>query len=93
MKPWLTAPLIAALLAGCGNGDDYPALLPREELLAEPALPPGADDPAAINAELSARAGALDRRVGGTGDSGGLNARAEALRQRAEALRRPAETP
>lgn len=92
MKPWLTAMLIAASLTACAGGDqDYPTLLPREELLAEPALPPGGNDPIAIDAELRARAAALGGRAAGTGTSADLDARAEALRRRAEALRIAAE--
>lgn len=65
----ILAPLLLAipLLAGCAGGGDYPALLPTDQVLAEPSLPDAPADPGQVTAETSARADAL-------------NARAEALR-------------
>lgn len=86
--------LAALALAGCGDAvGDYPALMPTDRLLAEPALPAHAaevrDDPAPAGDALAARAGALSRRGGGApGATDDLARRANALRARAEALSR-----
>lgn len=56
------------LLSACDDGsDDYPRLLPMDDLLAEPELPPAGNDPVATETAVNSRAD-------------GLRARAEALR-------------
>ncbi|WP_074969132.1 hypothetical protein [Paracoccus aminovorans] len=85
---------IAALaaLAGCDDGRDYPALMPTDQLLAQPALPghaaDAARDPTAATEALDARSRALSGRGGGAGvaDAAALDRRAQALRARAKAL-------
>jgi len=85
--------LALAMLAGCGDaGGDYPALMPTDRLLAEPALPAHALDaaqsPETVGSMLDGRARSLAGRAGtaaGTGDAT-LQRRAEALRDRAGAL-------
>lgn len=64
------AAALALALAGCG-GDDagrFPALLPTQQILAEPVLPehaaPAAASPAPTEAEAASRAEALRRRAG-----------------------------
>ncbi|RNF32977.1 hypothetical protein [Paracoccus methylarcula] len=57
------------LVSACADRDrDYPRLLPMEQLLAEPELPPDGADPAAVTEAAQSRAEAL-------------RARAEALRR------------
>lgn len=52
------------LLAGCvASTDTYPALLPTDELLAEPSLPDAQLDDAATTAETRSRADALQTRA------------------------------
>ncbi|MRX50729.1 hypothetical protein GI374_09780 [Paracoccus sp. S-4012] len=80
------------LLAACGDGrqgEDYPALLPLDQLLAEPALPPhAAADPDAVTRDLrAAQAGLQAATVAPPPVNGDLSARADALRDRAEAIR------
>lgn len=85
---------IAALaaLAACGDGRDYPALMPTEQVLAPPALPghaaDAAGDPGAAGDALAARGAVLAGRGGGgkVADAAALAARADALRARAKAL-------
>lgn len=62
------APLLAAvfcLLTACGNDADYPALVPIEQLLADPAGQPRVDavEAQATQAALDARAAALTARA------------------------------
>lgn len=83
------------LLAACSAGtDDYPRLLPTQQILAEPALPDHAAP--AIEADRPVRdtveaQGAATRGAGEAipdpVDAASLNARAADLRRRAEALR------
>ncbi len=85
---------IAALaaLSGCGDGRDYPALMPTDQVLAQPTLPGHAadvaSDPAVVTGALEARGAALAGQGGGgsVADRAALNRRAEALRARAKAL-------
>lgn len=69
-SPSLGVVLSALALAGCGSGDDgrFPALLPTQQILAEPVLPDhaaaAAASPAPAEAEAAARAAALRRRAG-----------------------------
>ncbi|SMO54850.1 hypothetical protein [Paracoccus laeviglucosivorans] len=80
------------LLAGCGDRmGDYPALMPTDQLLAEPTLPEhaqdAATDPTATDAALQGRAAGLSGRSGATpANSADLKRRADALRARASAL-------
>ncbi|QRZ14013.1 hypothetical protein JWJ88_04960 [Paracoccus methylovorus] len=81
------------LLAACGDtGGDYPALLPTDRLLVEPALPAHAAeagrDPAAISDKLDARGQSLAGRAGAKPVPGDalLQQRAQDLRARAKAL-------
>lgn len=85
--------LALAVVAGCSDRiGDYPALLPTDQVVAEPHVPAhakdAATDPQATSAALSARAEGL-RATGaaGPGTDAALAARAEALRARAAALR------
>lgn len=58
--------LCAALplfLTGCSDGGDYPALMPTEQLLAEPTLPEAQASPVATKAEVEARSRALQARA------------------------------
>lgn len=55
------APALCLVLAACGADADYPALMPLDQLLAEPA--PAATTPAAVQADLSTRAAALSARA------------------------------
>ena len=61
------APALLLLLAACSDGDDYPRLLPTNQILAEPVLPahaaPVADAPEAVAAQADARAAALRARA------------------------------
>lgn len=88
------AVLAAGALAGCSNRiGDYPALLPTDQVLAEPQLPgharDAARDPQQTRDALSARAAGLSASAGaGPGSDSALTARAEALRARAAALRK-----
>ncbi|GEK68169.1 hypothetical protein [Paracoccus denitrificans] len=85
--------LALASLAACGDtAGDYPALMPTDRLLAEPALPghaaDAARDPAAVGGALDARGRSLAGRSG-TGPAAHdaeLQRRADALRARARAL-------
>lgn len=85
---------LAALLALAGCADrigDYPALLPTDELLAEPDLPAHAADAATSDAGvaggLQGRASGLASRVPAPAASDeDLTARADALRDRAAEL-------
>lgn len=85
--------LALAMLAGCGDaGGDYPALMPTDRLLAEPALPghaaDAAQDPTAVGGALDARGRTLAGRsaAGPVANDAELRRRAEALRARATAL-------
>lgn len=55
-------PLPVLLLTACADGD-YPALLPTEQVLAEPTLPDSQADPVATAAEAGGRADALRARA------------------------------
>lgn len=95
------APALILALAACSTGSttgDYPALLPTEDLLREPALPPhAAADPDAVAAELDADRGRLQRAAAEAAapTAPGLAARGAALRDRAAAINAAAcaETP
>ncbi|SIP90541.1 hypothetical protein SAMN05421641_101284 [Paracoccus thiocyanatus] len=85
--------LLLAGLAGCGDMvGDYPALMPTDRLLAEPALPghagDAARDPAAMGSALDARGQSLAGRARSApaAADGELQRRAQALRARARAL-------
>ena len=69
--------ILTLLIAACSEGGEFPALLPTDQVLAEPALPAhataGRADPAPVE--------------------GATLARAEALRARAAALQRPVVDP
>lgn len=78
-------------LAACGDDTrDYPALLPTEQVLAEPAIPAhaaGAARDDSLGAALDARGQALARHAGpAPGRDSDLQRRADALRARAAAL-------
>ena len=75
MKHALT--IFALMLSACAGTQDYPRLLPTDQILAPPALPAHARDAAADPAPLVSAA----------------SARADALRARAEALRGPVVDP
>ncbi|MFV0409919.1 MAG: hypothetical protein ACK5LJ_09560 [Paracoccus sp. (in: a-proteobacteria)] len=95
----LTGLAILAALVGCGDTGDYPALVPTDKLLAEPAIPGHAEiaasSPDQVTADLQAAGAALAvssaeitaTDLGGD-DLGGddLDTRAEALRRRASDL-------
>lgn len=53
------------LLTACSgqSGEDYPTLLPMDQLLAEPELPTAGVDPVAATSEARARADALRARA------------------------------
>lgn len=52
------------LVSACADqGGDYPQLLPMEQLLAEPELPPDGADPAAVAEATQSRAEALRARA------------------------------
>lgn len=85
----------ALAMAGCGDQNTgYPALMPTDQLLAEPALPAHARDAArsvdetagSLTAQRDALHGRADRAVSMGGQTGDLAARATALRARAKAL-------
>lgn len=85
--------LALAMLAGCGDGgDDYPKLMPTDQVLAPPALPghaaDAARDPTSVSDALNARSQALAGRAGVTpvANDADLQRRADALRARARAL-------
>ena len=79
-------------LAACGGArDDYPALMPTDQILAEPAMPAHAGDAArddSLGAALDARGRALagGGRIGSVGSDADLTRRADALRERAKTL-------
>ena len=83
------------LLAACSDGsEDYPRLLPTQQILAEPSLPDHAGPAAASDApvrEAVEGQGAATRGAANAipdpVDEAALNARAADLRRRAEALR------
>lgn len=55
---------LGLMLAACVDpGGDYPALLPSDQILAEPSLSPEAADPATVETALAARASALRARA------------------------------
>jgi hypothetical protein len=83
------------LLAGCTDGsEDYPRLLPTQQILAEPTLPDHAEPAAtsdapvrnAVEGQGAATRNAPDA-IPDPVDEAALNARAADLRRRAEALR------
>lgn len=68
MHPFAVATCATLILSACHNGAaDYPALLPTQQILAEPTLPDhsasAAVDPEATQAATSARADALRRKA------------------------------
>lgn len=78
IPPLALCAALPLLLAACGDPQaDYPALMPTDALLAEPALPDAAADAAAAPEATTAA----------------TEARADALRARAEALRGPVIDP
>ncbi|TKW66136.1 MAG: hypothetical protein DI616_11650 [Paracoccus denitrificans] len=89
-------PALALLLAACADhGIDYPALMPTDQLLAEPAIPGHADiaatSPDQVASDLAAAGAALavsqaEVTAAEVGNDAELAARAEALRRRAEAM-------
>lgn len=94
-----TALLIISSLAACGDySADYPALMPTDQVLAQPDLPAhaagAARSPQAIEDSLTARAAhlaggkAARPPATGAGAGGDLEARAAALQSRAAALAR-----
>lgn len=92
-QPLIAASLALLGLSACGDDSgDYPALLPTEQMLAEPALPAHAADVARqdnLAPALQARAGALSGRAPAPAtDQAALARRAQALRDRAAALAR-----
>ncbi|MDO5622372.1 MAG: hypothetical protein Q4G24_12975 [Paracoccus sp. (in: a-proteobacteria)] len=100
MLPKAVAAATLLALTACGDNGDYPALLPTAEILAEPAIPAGGNNPAAREADLRAQGQAVQAQAQATRDAGladtALPARARALQSRAEALRQtqfPASTP
>ncbi|RMC30992.1 hypothetical protein [Paracoccus alkanivorans] len=53
-----------SLLSACADrGGDYPSLLPMDQLLAEPELPPDGADPTVATSATQARADALRARA------------------------------
>ena len=79
-------------LTACGGArSDYPALMPTDQILAEPAMPAHAGD-AARDDSLGAGLDARGRALAGRGQTGpvikdhDLQSRADALRDRAKAL-------
>lgn len=84
------------LLAACADHSiDYPALIPTDQLLAEPSIPGHAEiaatSPDQVAADLAAAGAALavsqaQVTAANPGDDAALNARAEALRKRAAAM-------
>lgn len=98
--PHLTI-LTCLLLAACADhGIDYPALMPTDQLLAEPAIPGHAEiaatSPDQVAADLAAAGVALavsqaEVTAADVTNDAELTARAEALRKRAAEM--SAETP
>ncbi|SDD74788.1 hypothetical protein SAMN05421538_102337 [Paracoccus isoporae] len=90
----------ALILAGCGDrSGDYPALLPSEQILAEPAIPGHAEiaasSPDQVVSDLQNAGAALavssaEVTAAQSADAQALTARAEALRRRAAELARTA---
>lgn len=93
--PHLTV-LAALMLAACGDSSgDYPALMPTEQLLAEPAIPGhatiAASNPDQVVSDLQSEGAALavsqaEVTAADVTDDAALTARAEALRKKASAL-------
>lgn len=89
------------LLSACADrGIDYPALMPTDQLLAEPAIPGHADiaatSPDQVAADLAAAGAGLavsqaEVTAADVGNDAALTARAEALRKRAAEM--SADTP
>ena len=89
------------MLAGCGDpSGDYPALMPTDRLLAEPAIPGhagiAASNPDQVVSDLQSSGAALavsqaEVTAADVTDDAALTARAEALRAKAAAL--SAESP
>lgn len=82
--------LIVMALLGCDDRmGDYPALMPTDQLLAEPHIPAHAGDQSTdqAGAQLTARAAGLARGPSGLAPTGDLMRRADALRARADTLR------
>lgn len=84
----------ALTLAACSGTatDDYPALVPAEQILAEPVLPAHASaDPDAVSGELAAARGGLQAEVAqaraAPGAAPDLARRGADLRERAAAIR------
>lgn len=66
---YLTLCVVIPVMSACAdNQDDYPALMPTDQLLAEPKLSPAASAPEATTENVESKADAL-------------RARADALRQ------------
>ena len=79
--------LALASLAACGDtAGDYPALMPTDRLLAEPALPGHAADAARDPAAVGGRSLAGRSGTGPAAHDAELQRRADALRARARAL-------
>lgn len=93
--------LTCLLLSACADhGVDYPALMPTDQLLAEPSIPGHAEiaatSPDQVAADLAAAGAALavsqaEVTAADVSNDAELTARAEALRKRAAAL--SAESP
>lgn len=86
--------MAVATLAGCGDRvmEDYPSLVPAEQVLAEPVLPPhAAADPDAVTSELAGQRGDLAAEVAEAQAAApvapGLAGRGAALQARAAAIR------
>ncbi len=87
---------LTLLVAACGDrSDDYPSLIPTDQLLAEPAIPGHAEiaatSPDQVAADLAAAGAGLavsqaQVTAAEVGQDAELAARAEALRKRAAAL-------
>lgn len=86
-------------LAACGgDARDYPALLPTDQVLADPAIPVHAADAArddSLGPVLDARGRALAQRgsPAPAASDAGLQRRADALRARAKALSQQSPDP
>lgn len=66
MKHFTYLTLCAAIpiLSACTDGqDDYPKLMPTDQLLAEPELSPAASDPVATTENVESQADALRARA------------------------------
>lgn len=89
-----TLPLLLLCLTAACTGDDqeYPRLLPTQQILAEPTLPDHVPDAQAdLDESLRAQGTATRARadaIPDPTDAGDLQARAADLRRRAEELRR-----